>query len=158
MEPEETKKRGGICPVCGKPVIIGVLNRVESLADQEKVTKPKKVHPARGGARPFRHIIPLPEVVGEVLDVGPQSKRVDALYFKLLNDLGNEFQILLESPLKDIEASGGALMAEAVKRVREGKVHIDAGYDGEYGTIKLFEADERQNFGNKINPRVQLFL
>jgi DNA helicase-2/ATP-dependent DNA helicase PcrA len=150
MEPAETKERNGICPVCGKPVIIGVLNRVESLADREKAKISKQM-------RPFRSIIPLPEIIGDVLEVGPQSKKVDTLYFKLLNDLGNEFEILLETPIEDIQSSGGVLLAEAITRVREGNVHISPGYDGEYGTIGIFEDGERERIAEPLKAQANLF-
>lgn len=132
LTPEKTIKNNFLCPRCGKRVTVGVLHRVNSLADNKEGRKPK-------GARPFRNIIPLPEIIAEVEGVGPTSKRVDEKYFKLLDALGNEFFILLEAPLKDIEEHSSPELAEAVAAVREGRVHLNPGYDGEYGTIKIFE-------------------
>lgn len=138
MEPAETKRRKGLCPKCGKKVTIGVLHRVDDLAD----TTGKKV-------RPFRSIIPLPEIIGEVEEFGVSSKRVQTTYHHLLSNLGDEFKILLEVPLGDIEKCTSSLLAEAVRRMRAGEVHIQGGYDGEYGTIKIFEPEERGEFGGK---------
>jgi PHP family Zn ribbon phosphoesterase len=122
-------QRDGLCPVCGKPVTVGVLHRVERLAD-----RPESKQPA--GAADYENLIPLKEVLSEVLRVGPTSLRVDALYRRLLESFGNELFILRELPLARVEPEH-PLVALALDRMRRGKVHIDAGYDGEYGTISL---------------------
>ena len=113
------------------------MHRVELLADREDGAKPP-------GAPPFKSIIPLPEIISETIQVGVNSKAVDAVYQKLLAELGSEFSILLDKPLPDIEASSTARLSEAVGLVRAGKVHIAPGYDGEYGKIKIFEEIERR--------------
>jgi PHP family Zn ribbon phosphoesterase len=86
----------------------------------------------------------LPEIIAEVLKVGPNSKAVDKEYQNLLQKLGSEFKILMDVPLKDIGYASSALMKEAIFRMREGNVHIAPGFDGEYGKIKIFEAVERK--------------
>ena len=135
MEPAETRRHGGRCPVCGKPPTVGVLHRVEELAD-----RPPGARPA--GAAGFRNVIQLPELVGEVLGVGPRSKAVTAVVDGLVDRLGPELEILERVPTDEIAKAGPPLVAEAIARVRRGAVIRDAGYDGEYGTIRVFAPDE----------------
>ncbi len=130
LEPEETIRRKGLCPSCGRPVTIGVLHRVEKLADRKKGKKP-------AGAADFEHLIPLKEILGQVLRVGAGSVRVDALYHRLLARFGNEFHILRELPAKDLEKEGLPLLALALERMRKGEVELQPGFDGEYGVISL---------------------
>ncbi|HJW62014.1 MAG TPA: UvrD-helicase domain-containing protein, partial [Actinomycetes bacterium] len=137
MEPAETRRHGGRCPVCGKPPTVGVLHRVEELAD-----RPPGARPA--GAAGFRNVIQLPELVGEVLGVGPRSKAVTAVVDGLVDRLGPELEILERVPTDEIAKAGPPLVAEAIARVRRGAVIRDAGYDGEYGTIRVFTPDERR--------------
>jgi DNA helicase II / ATP-dependent DNA helicase PcrA len=134
-EPAETRRNGGLCPVCGKLPTVGVLHRVETLAD-----RPEGARPA--GAAGFRNILQLHQVVGEVLDVGAKSKAVTAVVNSLVNQLGPELDILEQIPVDEIARTAPPLVAEAINRVRQGAVLRDAGYDGEYGTIKLFTPDE----------------
>lgn len=137
LTPKETLKHNYLCPVCGKRVTVGVMHRVEKLADRKEGFKPKD-------SSPFYSIIPLPEIISEVLKVGSNSKAVDREYQNLLQKLGNEFKILIDMPLKDIEQASSPLIREAISRMREGDVHIAPGFDGEYGKIKIFEAVERK--------------
>ncbi|MEW6740604.1 MAG: endonuclease Q family protein [Nitrospirota bacterium] len=137
LTPEETLKHNYLCPVCAKRVTVGVMHRVEKLADRKEGFKPK-------GSPSFHSIIPLPEIIAEVLKVGPNSKAVDKEYQNLLDKLGNEFRILMDVPLGDIEKAGSPLIREAIARMRKGDVHIAPGFDGEYGKIKIFEAVERK--------------
>jgi uncharacterized protein (TIGR00375 family) len=136
LTPKETKQHDFLCPMCGKRVTVGVLHRVDLLADREEGARP-------AGAPPFKSIIPLPEIISETIRVGVSSKAVDAIYQKLLAELGNEFAILLDRPLADIERAGSPQLREAIERVRAGKVHIAPGFDGEFGKIKIFEEIER---------------
>ncbi|HSR27916.1 MAG TPA: UvrD-helicase domain-containing protein, partial [Actinomycetes bacterium] len=131
----ETRGNGGLCPVCGKPPTVGVLHRVETLADRPEGARPP-------GAAGFRNILQLPELVGEVLGVGPRSKSVTAVVTGLVDQLGPELDILERIPLDEIAKAGPPLVAEAIDRVRRGAVLRDAGYDGEYGTIRIFTPDE----------------
>ena len=135
MEPAETRRHGGLCPVCGKPPTVGVLHRVEALAD-----RPEGARPA--GAAGFRNLIQLPELAGEVLGVGPRSKAVTAVVNGLVDRLGPELDILERIPTDAIAKAGPPLLAEAVDRVRRGAVLREAGYDGEYGIIRVFTPDE----------------
>jgi uncharacterized protein (TIGR00375 family) len=135
-EPPTTLAHNSLCPVCGKPVTVGVMHRVETLADRPEGQQPP--HP-----RPFHSLIPLPEVLAEVYQVGANSKRVSQAYELLLSKLGSELAILQAIPIEAIEPVGGPLLAEGIRRMRQGELSIDAGYDGEYGVIKLFDEAER---------------
>lgn len=139
MNPSETKKHNGVCPVCGKKVTVGVLYRVEELADREEGARHEN-------AKPYYSLIPLPEVLGEIYSVGPNTKTVQKHYDNLLNKLGSEMAILFDVPLHDIERIGDTLLAEGIRRIRASDVKIAAGYDGEFGTIKLFTEEERKEF------------
>ncbi len=138
LTPKETIRHDYCCPVCGKKVTVGVLHRVEKLADREE-GKPT-------GAPPYFSIIPLPEIIAEGLDCGVNTKKVNALYFSLLEKLGSEFSILMDAPLDAIELAGAPFLREAIGRVRRGNVHISPGYDGEYGKVRIFEEAERKKF------------
>ena len=133
-EPVTTRAHGGRCSACGKPVTVGVYHRMEELAD-----RPHGARPACGG--PFASLIPLPEALGEMLGVGPGSKRVQREYLRLLERLGPELTILQELPLEEIAAAGDAVLAEGIRRMRAGEVRAQGGYDGEYGVIRLFDDD-----------------
>jgi len=138
LTPKETIRHNYLCPACGKKVTVGVMHRVEKLADREEGFR-------LAGAPSFASIIPLPELIAEGLECGVNTKKVNALYLPMLERLGNEFKILLDAPLEDIESAGTALIREAVSRMRAGNVHIAPGYDGEFGKVKIFEAGERKN-------------
>ncbi|MFL6227031.1 MAG: UvrD-helicase domain-containing protein [Actinomycetes bacterium] len=135
MDPSETRRHGGRCPVCGKPPTVGVLHRVEELADRPPGTRPP-------GAAGFRNILQLPQLVGEVLGVGPRSKAVTAVVDGLVDRLGPELDILEHVPTDDIAKAAPPLLAEAIDRVRRGAVIREAGYDGEYGIIRVFTPEE----------------
>jgi PHP family Zn ribbon phosphoesterase len=92
----------------------------------------------------------LPEIIAEALKVGVNTKKVDALYFSLLEKLGNEFRILMDVPLEDIERAGSPLIREAIARMRAGNVHIAPGYDGEYGKVRIFEEVERKEIKGQM--------
>lgn len=137
MRPPETVQRDGLCPVCGRPATLGVSYRVHQLADRPEGARPP-------GRKSFMSLIPLPEVLAEVLQVGPSSKKVQGLYHSLLNGLGPELSILMDVPTSEIEKTAGLLTAEAIRRMRAGEIFAEPGYDGEYGIIHLFRDDERQ--------------
>ncbi len=135
MTPEETRSKGGTCPACGKPVTLGVMHRVSELADRGEAKPPP-------GAAPFRSLVPLDEVLSEIHGVGPASKAVRASFEALLARLGSELFILERAPLEDLGRAGSSLLSEALGRMREGRVIRQAGFDGQYGTIRLFETGE----------------
>lgn len=133
--PEESKAHDHICPACNRPLTLGVSYRVHELSDRKKPEKPKN-------AADFQSFIPLPEMISETVGVGPASKRVAKDYETVLNKLGSELHILGETPIADIQKNSNSLIAEAIDRMRKGEVIRDAGFDGEYGTIKLFKPGE----------------
>jgi uncharacterized protein (TIGR00375 family) len=137
LHPKETIQNNGLCPVCGKPATIGVMARVEELADHDEGRKSPNW-------RPYYSLIPLPEVIGEAKSVGSNSKSVQMIYQEMLARLGNEVHILRHCPAEDIQKVAGTVIAEGVARMRKGDVKIAAGYDGEYGTIKIFDGNERK--------------
>ena len=144
MTPEETKKLNGICPVCGKPMTIGVLNRVCELADRDCNNTFK---PQTSGE--VYSLVPLPEIISEILGVGPASKSVTKEYERLISKFGSEFSILRDVPADEL-SKDFPLLGEGISRLRKGQVIKHAGYDGEYGVIRLFEENElvKKNFVN----------
>ncbi len=143
LEPAETERLGGRCPVCGKKITIGVLHRVEELADQPEGYRPPQ-------AKPFESLVPLPEIIAASTGVSAASKKTQTWYFQLLRELGPEFYILREAPLNDIEMAAGPCIAEGVRRLREGRVERIGGYDGEYGTISLFDPEEMKELSGQL--------
>jgi len=139
MSPEETKKAGGKCPVCGRPVTVGVMHRVGALADRPSGA----THP---GAIPYRSMVPLDEIIAEAFDQGTNTKKVKEEYERLLKVLGTEFSILMDVPLSDIKAATAPALTEGIRRVRAGELHIEPGYDGEYGTVRIFSEADREAF------------
>ncbi len=136
LMPEDTRRLGGLCPACNKPLTIGVMHRVMELADR------RIEGPPSDAAATFSSYIPLTEMISEIEGVGPQSKRVRSKYESLLGKVGPELYILDQAPADELKKNGSTLLAEAVERMRRGSVIREAGYDGEYGTIRLFTRDE----------------
>lgn len=135
--PKESAKLGDRCPKCKRPMTLGVEHRVEALADREAASVAER-------KTPYRSIVPLMEIIGEAFDVGPASKRVRAEYDLLTNRVANEFTLLLETPLEQIaKEASDARVVEAIKRVREARLEIAPGYDGIFGTVKIFNETER---------------
>ncbi len=135
LEPAETRALDGRCPACGKPITVGVLHRVEALADRAAGVTP-------AGAPPWFCFVQLPQVVGEILGVGPRTKTVEAEVARLVARFGPELVVLQDVPLDDLAAAGSPALAEAVGRLRRGQVVLAGGYDGEYGVVRLFEPKE----------------
>jgi uncharacterized protein (TIGR00375 family) len=145
MSPQQTKENKGICPKCGKKLTIGVLSRVDELADRETGFKPKN-------AIPYKSLVPLPEIIAEALGVQSRTKTVDEYYKKLIERFSNEFAILLDVSLKDLSAFTLPEIVQGIERVRKGELIIEPGYDGEFGKVKIFQEEER-----KIKAQNKLF-
>ncbi len=147
LRPEETKKLNKICPNCGKPVTVGVMYRVDELAD-----RPEGFQPA--GAIPYKNMVPLDEIIAEALGVASATtKGVQQEYRGLTNSLGGEMYVLFDASRSDLEAGTRPEIVEGIMRVREGRLRIVPGYDGLYGKVKIFEEGERK----EISKQVSLF-
>ncbi len=142
LEPEETESLGGRCPVCGRPLTVGVVNRVMELAERKRGEFPER-------AAPFWRMLPLVEVTAQALGVGPQSKKVARAYMELLRKLGPELSILWTMPLEDIGTLAPEIIVEGIRRVRKGELTIRPGFDGEYGTVELFAPGEHDHFAGQ---------
>jgi DNA helicase-2/ATP-dependent DNA helicase PcrA len=143
FEPEQTRAANGLCPQCGKPLTVGVLSRVLELADRAEPRWPEN-------APTVHSLIPLPELLGELLGCGPATQKVETAYARLINAFGSEFRLLLATPLADI-AAVSPVLAEAVRRMREKQVIRQPGYDGEFGVIRVFAEHEQAEVGGQLN-------
>ena len=140
FSPAETKKHQGICPVCKKPLTIGVLNRVEELAD-----RPSGIRPAK--SVDFKKVIELDKIIAEAIGVKSRnSKRVLDEYKNLTDKIGSELSILLDCDLKQLADITVPEIVEAIRRVRAGYLTIEPGFDGQYGSIKIFKDEEKPVF------------
>lgn len=137
LDPEETRSLDGICPVCGKPLTVGVLYRVMELADRDE--------PVYADGKTFSSLIPLPEILSEILDCGAKSKKVAALHAKVIAKFGSELTVLQDVPTEEL-AKFMPPLGEAIERMRTGNVTREGGYDGEYGTVRTFSPEERREF------------
>ena len=138
MTPEETRKRKNICPVCGRPVTVGVMSRVSELADRPLGERP-------GNAIDYKSLVGLDDAIAEALGVfGRRTKAVTREYESLINKGGSEFRVLLDLSYEELAKITLPEVVEAIRRNREGKVNIDPGYDGTYGTVRLFNEKEKK--------------
>lgn len=142
MEPAETRSHKAICPVCGRPLTVGVLHRVMELADRDQPYYPDN-------APKSYSIIPLPEVLGEIIGAGPNTKGVMSQYGRVIEKFGSEFDLLLHVPVADINRFWPVL-GEAVSRIRSGAVIRQPGYDGEFGVIRVFDDGELAKYAGQI--------
>jgi uncharacterized protein (TIGR00375 family) len=148
--PEDTRKLGSICPVCGKPLTIGVSHRVQELGERTIVPRkelvtgvvvnyhPQNLHP------PYINLVPLSEIIAESVGLGVGSKKVSDTYDTMIKSLGKEFDILLKVPIDTISLKFGEKMAEGIKKVRRQELVIEPGYDGIYGQVKIWQKPENQ--------------
>ncbi len=136
ISPEESKKHQNRCPVCGKKVTIGVMHRVEDLAD-----RPAGYQPPSG--IPFKNLVPLDQIIAESKGVGVQSKAVEQEYLDLVQRVGTELEILVDLPEEALRKNLSPKLAEGILRVRNAQVEIEPGYDGEYGKVSIFKETEQ---------------
>jgi DNA helicase II / ATP-dependent DNA helicase PcrA len=149
--PRQSRKENLKCPVCGQELTLGVQHRVEALAKREYGEKPERTHP-------FYSLIPLSEILSELLGVGPKSKKVCSAYEQAIQMMGPELDILLDASKEALSNTGVMMLDEAVLRMRQGRVHLQPGYDGEYGRVTVFTPQERDllfNRGSIISPVLQ---
>jgi len=137
LSPQESKKYNNICPNCGRPLTIGVLNRVEELADRPAGFKPEN-------AIPFKSLVPLEEIIADALGVLSGAKQVEQEYKNLIDKFGNEFNVLIDISREELEKATLPEIAEGIIRIREGRVFIQPGYDGVYGKIRIFSQGEEK--------------
>ena len=142
FSPAEAKKHKGVCPVCKKKLTIGVVSRVEKLADRPPGGQPAKTVP-------FLRMIPLEEIIAASFGVASITKKVEHEYQELINRFGQEFKILLDLPKEELLKAAKPEVAEGIIRVREGKVKISPGYDGEYGKIQIYDEAEKESFSKQ---------
>ncbi len=138
LSPIETQKIGDLCPNCGRPLTLGTLNRVNKLADRPEGFRPEN-------AIGFKSLIPLQEIIAEVLGVGVGTKKVAGYYDPIVDQLGSELDILLNVPLGDLKQTTLPEIAQAICLVREGKVNLEPGYDGVYGKISILGNKPKRN-------------
>lgn len=136
FSPQESKAHKNICPKCGKALTIGVMNRVDQLADRPEGFKPDN-------AIPFKNLIPLDEIIADVKGMGKASKAVEQEYRGILAKFGTEFEVLGKVPEEDLRKGINSRIAEAIIRSRQGKANISPGYDGEYGKVSIFGDDDK---------------
>ncbi|MCI8662600.1 MAG: UvrD-helicase domain-containing protein [Hungatella sp.] len=144
LSPREAEKYGGECPVCHKKLTLGVSHRIQQLADREEGYK-------RADGRPFESLVPLPEVIAASTGYSAASMKVQKKYEDMVKSLGPEFDILRLISPEDIKRKAGYLVAEGIWRLRQGKVQRFPGFDGEYGTIKLFEPSELESMDGQMS-------
>ena len=129
-EPEETRKRNGVCTVCGKAVTVGVSNRIGELAN-------RFLEADRLERRGYYSLTPLKNILSEIHGVGPESKKVSVAYDQIIKKAGTEFAVLLDKTISELMLID-VLLAEGVKRLRNGSISLVPGYDGVFGSVKVF--------------------
>ncbi|MBC8438938.1 MAG: UvrD-helicase domain-containing protein [Deltaproteobacteria bacterium] len=144
LNPASTAQIDGICPECGKKVTYGVLNRVQELATRPEGYVPENRHG-------FKSIVPLVDILSEIFEVGPKTKKVATYYTKAIEALGPELGILLNKSVEEIDRANVPLLAEAIMKMRTGDIKIDPGYDGEFGKVKLFSRQEKEGLKGEKN-------
>lgn len=163
QDPKQTREDGNICPVCHRPLTVGVMHRVEELAKLTKfpdevsklnpngvkwIIDPSRKHP------PFVKLVPLNEIIAESLHSTVSSQKVKDLYDELCVKFGSELNVLLKTPVHDLEKEAGPRVAEGVGKVRSGNIVILPGFDGQYGIVKIW--DDKKTSEKQAETKDQL--
>lgn len=162
--PEDTKAKGTKCPVCGRPLTVGVMERVEALAarssndlelEKQQGMIKSKAFPKRAG---YKMLVPLLQIIAEAFETVPTTQKVISEYKKLVAALGSEIKVLTKVSILEISKVAGSKIAEGVDKARRGDLVIDPGYDGVYGVVKIWRSDEDQTKdGDEETPQLGLF-
>jgi len=168
--PHEARKKGIICPVCTKPLTVGVSSRVETLATRDIETESEKdkygvrwIKPASGlrglgsGGKPYVMLVPLMEIISEAIEVGVGSQQVARIYEHLVNTFDSEFDVLLETPFEELERTADPKVIEGIKKVRSGDISIKPGYDGVFGKVKIWSSSAKASEDKKKIDQATLF-
>jgi uncharacterized protein (TIGR00375 family) len=141
--PEETLRQGTRCPVCGRPLTLGVLHRTKALSQGDVAFErgPDGFVRSLQGRPPYIRLVPLQEIIAAVLGQGPNTKRVQGEYRRITDELGSELHVLMEVQPADLEKVAGAGLAQAILQVRVEDIHVEPGYDGVFGEISLSHSD-----------------
>lgn len=166
QSPEETARKGTTCPVCGKGLTVGVMERVEKLSKSTTLLRQDFAGQAgatrtdefgvrwfeKEGRAPYVTLVPLAEIIAESLGVGEASKKVEEEYLKLINIFGSELRVLMKLRMEEIAKVAGEKLAEGIGKVRKGDIFIRPGYDGEYGKVAVWSssAEAPGNEGEKV--------
>jgi len=152
QSPIQTKKKGEICPVCGRPLTLGVMHRVEQLADYEEIKPIKKeskeglvgyYHPTNKKRPPYVMLVPLVEIIAESVGVGVASKKVQLEYENITKNLAPEMEILTQTKLEKISQFVNPRLAEGIEKNRQGKIVVEPGFDGVFGTVKIWPTTKK---------------
>lgn len=156
--PDDTQKMGTTCPVCGRKLTVGVMHRVEELArykvdSKEEIDKNgvKWYHHPKGERPSYVMLVPLIEILSEALESGVSSQKVVFEYEKLTNNLGSEFEILMQTNPEDIKRVSGVRVAEGIMKVRSGDIIVDPGYDGVFGKVRIWGEQEGETATSQIS-------
>ncbi len=160
--PNEARKKGIICPVCTKPLTVGVMSRVETLAKTEVETESETdeagvrwIKDKNRKRTPYVMLVPLMEIIAEALKVGAGSKQVASVYEQLVNTFDNEFNILLKIPLSEMGKVADAKVVEGIKKVRSGDISIKPGYDGVFGEVMIWKEEDKNE--ESVSDQTTLF-
>ncbi|PIS04931.1 MAG: DNA helicase UvrD [Candidatus Buchananbacteria bacterium CG10_big_fil_rev_8_21_14_0_10_42_9] len=141
MEPQETKRQKNVCPKCKRPLTVGVMHRVDDLASREKIKENNFI--------PYKSVVPLKEIIAEVVNKNKKTKTVDNLYMNIIEKGENEFNVLLNIPENKLKKIAGEIITRGIMNVRNKKVNLTAGYDGTYGHVATLSDKERKELLKK---------